>query len=65
MDTALMIFSQKIDFDKNKTGKTVLKRLRRQNKARLQKIDKDWQRDRDRLNKFAKDLKKLVGTEKD
>ena len=49
----------------NKTGKTILKRLRRQNKARLQKIDKDWQRDRDRLNKFAKDLKRLVNTEKD
>ena len=53
----------------NKTGKTVLKRLHRQDKAkdykkdckRLQKTSKDWQRPK-RLQKILKDCKRLKNT---
>ena len=55
----------------NKTGNTVLKRLRRQNKPRLEKIDKDWnkgqgkiEKDCKRFEKIGKDCKRLEKTEK-
>ena len=44
----------------NKTGKIVLKRLRRQKKKpRLEKIDKDWNKGQGKIEKDCKRFEKI------